>query len=106
MDARVLRWYRPGGLPGALAKIGAPWADLTEAARSLARNVWRFVRSDLHYFAGMNNLFRAFYRAISEGGESPTPPADVRRVTAIMDDIFERCRESATTDRTPAGVAR
>ena len=93
LDARVIRRYRPVGAPGPFAKIAAPLSDLSEATRSAARNAWRFLRSDLHYFAGMNELFRQFYRAIRDGGESPTPERDVRRVTAIMDAIFATARE-------------
>lgn len=92
LDAQTLRWTRPAGMPGPFGKIQRPWRHLTEAARAWTRSVWRFARSDLHYFAGMNSLFRAFYRAIAAGEPSPTPPGDIRRVTVIMDDIFEACR--------------
>jgi predicted dehydrogenase len=102
-DGRVLRWVRPAGLPGALAKLEMPWRHLSEAGRSLGRQIWRFLRSDLQYFAGMNRLFRAFYRAIATGGQSPTPPGDIRRVTAIMDQIFEVCRQPDADPADPAG---
>jgi hypothetical protein len=73
-----------------------PWRHLSEAGRSFGRQIWRFLRSDLQYFAGMNRLFRAFYRAIGSGCESPTPARDIRRVTAIMDQIFDICRQQDT----------
>ena len=95
LDGQTLRWTRPAGMPGPFGKIQRPWRHLAEAARSWGRNLWRFARSDLHYFAGMNRLFREFYRAVHAGGPSPTPPRDVRRVTVIMDDVFEACRRAA-----------
>jgi hypothetical protein len=93
-DGRLLRWSRPCSAPGAFGKLEMPFRHLVEAGSSLIRNLWRFLRSDLQYFAGMNRLFRVFYRAIQTGGQSPTPPNDIRLVTAIMDDIFETCRRN------------
>jgi predicted dehydrogenase len=92
LDALVLRRYRTAGLPGALAKIEVPLWHLREAVRSVKTNAVRFLRAELHYFAGMRTLFEAFYRAILEGGEPPIPYREIRRVTALMDAIFEHCR--------------
>jgi predicted dehydrogenase len=94
-DSRQLRWSRPMAAPGAFAKLEAPFRHCVEAGCSLGRNLWQFVRGDLQYFAGMNRLFRDFYRAIEKGGASPTPPEDLRRVTAIMDAIFVACAQDA-----------
>jgi predicted dehydrogenase len=100
-DGRLLRWSHPCGAPGAFAKLQMPFRHFAEAGRSLARNLWRFIRSDLQYFAGMNRLFRAFYRAIQERGHSPTPPDDILRVTAIMDDVFATCRRERAIGHEP-----
>lgn len=94
LDARLVRRYRRPLLPGPLAKIEVPFRHFQEAGRSLARNLWKLVRSDLHYFASLNRLFTLFYQAILEGGEPPIPYAEIRRVTAIMDEIFRACRSS------------
>lgn len=102
LEARLLRWHRPVTAPGPFAKIAAPLADLTQAVRSLGRGLWRFARSDLQYFAGMNRLFQLFYQAIREGGPSPIPPQEIRRVTAIMDDIFAAAGgRAAAAERVP-----
>jgi predicted dehydrogenase len=95
LDGRVLRHSPPASWPGPFAKIQLPLQHLREALGSLTRNALRFARSDLHYFAGMNRLFRLFYQAIRAGGEPPIPYAEIRRVTALMDDIFEVCRADA-----------
>ncbi len=92
-DGRVLRRTRPATLPGPFAKVQTPCRHLTEAGRSLARNLWKLLRADLHYFAGMNRLFGLFYDAVRDGGPPPIPYGEIRRVTALMDKIFECCRD-------------
>jgi predicted dehydrogenase len=98
LDGRVVRGLRAPGLPGPFGKLDVPVRQAVEAMRTAARNAWRFVRSDLHYFAGMNRLFRLFYRAVAEGGPPPIPYAEIRRVTAILDAVFADCRRNAGAD--------
>lgn len=54
------------------------------------RNINRFLRSDFHFFAGMNCLLRAFYSCVLNNTEPPIPYDDILRTTRIMDLIFER----------------
>ena len=91
-DAQTVRRSRAGSLPGALEKLERPARAWLEATGNLARNAWRFARGDIHYFHGMRNLFAAFYGSIRDGGPPPIEPAEMVRVTAIMDQIFEACR--------------
>ena len=93
LDARSVRRLRAPVLPGPFGKMDVPFRQARESLRALVRNAWRFLRRDLHYFAGMNRLFRHFYRAVAEGGPPPIPYAEIRRLTALMDTIFERCRQ-------------
>lgn len=93
LDAQVVRRHRKPGLPGAFGKLEAPWRQWREAGRNLRRNISRFLRSDLHYFAGMGNLFEQFYRSILDDADPPIPYSEMRRVTRIMDGIFDLCRE-------------
>src|SRR5262245_21461710 len=99
LETRLLRHSRPARSPGPFAKIEAPLRHLREAAGSLRRSIWAFVRSDMHFFAGMNRLIAEFYQAIAKGGQPPIPEHEIRRVSAIMDRIFEACRldKSAAT---------
>lgn len=91
-DSRTIRRYRSPSLPGALGKLEAPFRQMTESARNFIRALSRFALGRIHYFAGMNRLFRLFYDAILTGAASPIPSADILRVTGLMDDIFHRCR--------------
>jgi predicted dehydrogenase len=105
LEARGLRRTRPASLPGAFTKLQLPFRDLCEGARAFGKNLCRFLRSDLHYFEGMGRLFRRFYQAIREAGEPPIPYAEIRRVTAIMDDIFAACRAEVESERDPSAHA-
>src|SRR5205823_13891343 len=98
LEARAVRRLRTPGLPGPFGKLDVPFRQMREAAGTLVRNVRRFLGRDLHYFAGMNRLFGLFYRAALDGGPPPIPYREIRRVTSIMDVIFETCQR--TLDRT------
>lgn len=92
-DAQTVVRSASPSLPGALGKLEAPLRRSREAARAWRRNVWRFVRSDIHYFAGMRELFERFQLAIhSDAHPLPIAPSEMLRVTRIMDDIFTECR--------------
>ncbi|MCA8990580.1 MAG: Gfo/Idh/MocA family oxidoreductase [Planctomycetaceae bacterium] len=91
-DTQVIRREARPRLPGAFAKLEAPLQHVTESVRNLTRNLWRFAWGDIHYFAGMKTLFEQFYRSIMHGSEPPIPAIEIRRVTHIMDQIFDHCR--------------
>lgn len=105
-EGRTIRTYRALAMPGAFAKIEAPWRHLREAAGSLRRNLMKFARSDIHYFAGMNRLFTLFYQAIMDGAPLPIPPEEIRRVTVWMDEVFRQCREEAGLRNIPSGTEK
>jgi predicted dehydrogenase len=92
LDAQSIVLHRNPKLPGAFGRIETPWRNWRQSGRALRRNLTRFLRSDLHYFAGMRGLLDAFYTAILNGAASPIPCTEMRRVTHIMDRIFEQCR--------------
>jgi predicted dehydrogenase len=92
-DTWLLRRSRGTTLRGALAKIEAPFRHLTEAAGNLRRNLGRFLRAKIHWFAGMHRLIGLFHEAILEGKEPPIAYAEIRRVTALMDRIFRICKD-------------
>jgi predicted dehydrogenase len=100
-DGRLLRRMHKLSWPGPFAKIEAPWRQFKEAGRNFFRNLVRFLRSDLQYFAGMNRLILEFYRAIIAGAkEGPIAADEIDRVTAIMDEIFESCRQAGAERQT------
>jgi predicted dehydrogenase len=98
LEGQVIRHHPGDALPGALAKIQAPARQFVEAGRNLALSLERFARSDIHYFAGMRNLFERFYASIRENTPPPIAADEIVRVTAIMDAIFAACREDHLTE--------
>lgn len=95
LDAQSVTTVMPPALPGAFGKLEAPFRRWREASRVVRRNVWRFARSDIHYFAGMKGLFERFQHAAMCGTEWPISAAEILRVTRLMDEIFTQCREAA-----------
>jgi predicted dehydrogenase len=105
LDARTVRRYRPPTAPAVLAKVQLPWWQLKDAARNLRNNVGRLRRSDLHFFQGMNTMFRAFYQSIQDGSAPPVTHAEARRVTTIMDMVFAECSRADEQVAPPRLVA-
>ena len=99
LDAQSVTRIALATLPGAFGKIDAPWRRKREHARALWRNVRRFLRSDIHYFAGMGSLFQHFQNAVRDPGSKwPVSGEEMIRVTRIMDEIFAACRAAARND--------
>lgn len=95
LDAQSVVRIAPPALPGAFGKIDAPWRHKREAGRAFRKNVWRFLRSDIHYFAGMRTLFEKFQHAVrTPGAQWPVSGQEMLRVTRLMDDIFTACTKS------------
>ena len=103
-DAQTIRFTPPSALPGAFEKLQRPLKHLTEAAGNVARGLWSFARSDIHYFAGMRNLFATFYNHIRDGAPPPIESAEMVRVTEVMDAVFAAAR--AAESRPPQRVGR
>jgi predicted dehydrogenase len=66
MDAQSVVRLAPPSLPGAFGKVEGPWRRRREYARAFWRNVGRFARSDIHYFAGMGALFSRFHDCVRD----------------------------------------
>ena len=81
LDAQTIRRVGPPRLPGAFGKLDVPFRQWREAARNFRRNLWRFAKGDIHYFAGMKNLFERFYQSIQQDTPLPIEPAEMVRVT-------------------------
>jgi hypothetical protein len=87
-DGGILRAIRASAMPGAFGRVEAPMRQVVEALRNASVALTRFLKSDLQYFAGMRNLFEAFYSAIRTGDSPPIPYDDIQRIANIMDQIF------------------
>ena len=101
-DAQTIRRTPGRSLPGAFEKLQRPLGHLTEAAGNLARASWSFLKGDIHYFAGMKNLFEAFYEHLQTGSPPPIALDEMLRVTRLMDAVFAAAAEQhAPSSDTP-----
>ncbi|WP_437202476.1 Gfo/Idh/MocA family protein [Planctomicrobium sp. SH664] len=98
-DAQTIRWNRQLKLPGAFAKLEAVCRQFGNACWNAGHTALRFLRADIHYFAGMKTLFERFYDSIRTGSPLPIPHHEAQRVTLLMDRIFAHCRDSAESVR-------
>jgi len=90
---------RGARLPSAIGRLvpafGSGWAHNKEGLK----NVFRFARSDYHFFAGMNYLITAFYRSIVDDTDPPIAYDEIIRTTSLMDEIFAQIADGSTVQR-------
>ena len=92
LEARTVRITQGARLPGPFAKVQWAAQDAREASREFFWNFLRLLGARLHYFAGMETLFRQFYAAVEGKHEMPIPMSEALRVTAVMDAIINECK--------------
>lgn len=100
LESQLIRFDRRTRLLGAFSKVEAPLQHLRESFRNVRRGFSRFLRADCHYFNGMKETFRRFYRSILDGTDPPVAFDEALRVTRLMDHMFEQC---VVADRFTAG---
>jgi predicted dehydrogenase len=98
LDGQTIRQIGPAKAPGAFCKLLTPWKQWRESARNLRRNLLRFLKAEIHYFAGLRGLSEAFYQSIRTDGEPPIPAAQIVRVTRLMDRIFDAARSTSEAE--------
>lgn len=94
LDSRTMRLVEGATMPGPLYKIQWAYRDLKQAGREYVRHIGNLIHSRLHYFEGMNELFRRFYMALNGKGEMPVPMSEARRMAVILDEIFQQCNKN------------
>ena len=92
-DVQILQVTEGADLPGPLYKVQWARRDAQQAKQEYRRQLRLLPQGGIHYFAGMNTLFRRFYRAVEGKEEMPIEMSEARRATAILDEIFQQCRE-------------
>ena len=97
-DARTLRIVEGASLPGPFQKVQWAYRDAVQTRREYFRNIANLLRARLYYFEGMHELFRRFYAAVEGKDEMPIPMSEVLRTTVIMDEIFQQCQKTDSTD--------
>ncbi len=75
---------------GAIGRLVPAFQQARGFLREGAGNVWRFAKSDFHYFAGLQTQLGRFYDCIERDGPPPYPYRDIVRVSALLDEIFRQ----------------
>ncbi len=86
--SRVLAVEQGEKYPSAIGRLLPAFAQASEYRRGGFKNVRRFMKSDFQFFAGMNELFRRFYRSIEEKTDPPIAYERIVRIAGWMDEIF------------------
>lgn len=98
LEARTVRNTLGAMMPGPFAKVQWAARDAKEAHREFWDNVKKILGARLHYFAGLEALFRQFYAAIEGKRDMPIPMAEALRVTSVMDAIIDECKANDQGD--------
>ena len=87
-------------VPSALGRLLPALRQGLDYLRAARANVWRFTKSDFHYFAGMRRLMTEFYRSIRDDLPPPIEYALILRTTELMDRIIVATNAAAAESRT------
>ena len=82
--------------PSAIGRLLPPFSHASAFFRAAAGNVFRFIKSDYHFFAGLNYLISAFYDSIRNDTPPPVPYGEMLMVSEIMDEIFAQVNQGVT----------
>ena len=88
--ARTLVLEQEPSLPSALGRLLPAFGMARQYRREGWRNVRRFLRSDFHFFSGMNTLISRFYDSILDDAPLPIPYRDILRIGWVMEEIFRQ----------------
>jgi predicted dehydrogenase len=91
-ESRTLRFVKGAAHPGPFRRLQWARNDKKEAQREYRRQLIGFLRAELFFFQGMNNLFRRFYGAVCGENKEPIPISEAIRVTRIMENLFKDCK--------------
>jgi predicted dehydrogenase len=86
------------GLPSAIGRVLPAFTQSWRYFREGSKNTFKFVRSDFHFFSGLNRLFELFYRSILDGTDPPISYDTILRVARMTDEIIGQVNNSEAGD--------
>ena len=95
--ARTVTFDQAPRLPSAIGRLLPAFVNAWQFARAGTDNVWRFAKHDFHFFAGMSELIRRFYRCIEQDVPPPIAHRDILRVTHLLECIWRELANQRTT---------
>lgn len=91
----TIHFERVPTLPSAVGRLVPPFQQTADSLRGAARNVSRFMRSEFHFFDGLNRLTQQFYRSIANDTEPPIPYSQILRVQLVLDEVIQQIGRAA-----------
>lgn len=89
-DSSTITLDRPPSLPGVLGRLESPLAQGWQHIREGGKNVFRFARSDYHFFAGFHYLLSQFYDCIVNDQPVPISYCEILRTAKLVDEIVRQ----------------
>ena len=88
--ARTALLERKQTFPSALGRLFPPFLVAKDYLRQGLKNVNSFSHARFHFNDGMRRLLSEFYLSIERDSQPPIAYAEILRVSAMMDQIFEQ----------------
>jgi predicted dehydrogenase len=86
--SRAVTFATRAKLPSAIGRLVPAFEQAYRFASEGGRNLVRFAKSDFHFFAGLQELFRLFYRSILDDSPPPIAYRDILRVCYMHDQTW------------------
>ncbi len=86
-------------LPGALGRLSRTFGEGVQCLREGRRNIIRFVRGEYHALAGLTFLINAFYDSVRHDSPVPIPYAEILKVSALTDTVFDQLGQAQALPR-------
>lgn len=88
--ARTVTLERKATFPSAVGRLIPPFLSAKDYLGQGLKNVNSFSHARFHYFDGMRRLLTEFYLSIEQDSAVPIAYAEILRVSAMMDEIFQQ----------------
>lgn len=89
-DSSTITLDRPSTLPGVLSRLESPFVQGWQYIREGGKNVFRFARSDYHFFSGFHYLLAQFYDSILNDEPVPIPYCEILRTARVVDEVVRQ----------------
>ncbi len=89
-DSSTITLDRPPNLPGVLGRLESPFVQGWHHFREGGKNVFRFARSDYHFFSGFHYLLSQFYDSIVNDRPVPISYSEILRTARLVDEVVRQ----------------
>lgn len=93
-DTSTITLARAPSLPGVLGRLSSPFSEGWQRLKGGSRNVFRFMRSDYHFFAGFHILVSEFYNSILHDLPAPISHREILGTALLVDEVLRQVLEA------------